>query len=146
MSSEPQLGGVVRVRRIRERDSRTGLTAALAEERHAAEVVTRLETQLATLPDPSSGDPAAFAAHRHAAVALGGALTGARAELEAAHRITLAARDRWRSDRTRLAAVESLVERRAEARRAEQRRRETRELDAVAEDLWRRTHREEAKG
>lgn len=145
MSAEPQLGGVVRVRRIRERDSRTGLTTALDEEREAADRVTRIEEQLAALPAPTT-DPASFAATRHTAAALGEALAAARAELDAAHRITLAARDRWRTDRSRLAAVESLVERRAEARRAEQRRRETKELDAVAEDLWRRGKREEAAG
>ena len=146
MSNEPQLGGVVRVRRIRERDSRTGLTTALTEERRAAARVTRIEEQLAAMPEPSVEDPASFAARHHAAAALGEALTRARADLEAAHRITLAARDRWRSDRTRLAAVESLVERRAQVRRSDERRRETKELDAVAEDLWRRNHREEATG
>jgi flagellar export protein FliJ len=146
MSGEPQLGGVVRVRRIRERDSRTGLTTALTEERRAADKVARIEELLDTLPEPPTDDPASFAARRHAAAALGEALTRARAELADAHRITLAARDRWRSDRSRLAAVESLVERRAEARRAEERRRETKDLDAVAEDLWRRNNPEEAAG
>jgi flagellar export protein FliJ len=146
MSNEPHLGGVVRVRRLRERDSRTGLTTALTEERKAAARVTRIEELLAALPEPSADDPASFAARHHAAVALGESLTRARAELEGAHRITLAARDRWRSDRSRLAAVESRVERRAAARRSEERRRETKELDAIAEDLWRRNHREEATG
>ena len=146
MSAEPQLGGVVRVRRLRERDSRTGLTTALTEERVAADRVTRIEEQLATLPEPAADDPASFAARRHAAAALGEALTAARAALTSARTITLAARDQWRSDRSRLAAVESLVERRAAARRAEQRRRETKELDAIAEDVWRRTHRKEATG
>jgi flagellar export protein FliJ len=144
MSNEAQLGGVVRVRRLRERDSRTGLTAALDEERRAAERVTRIEELLATLPDPAGEDLAAFAARQHTASALAEALAAARAELEDAHRITLAARDRWRSDRSRLAAVESLVERRAEARRVEQRRREDKEMDEVAGDLWRRGNAEEA--
>ena len=146
MSNEPQLGGVVRVRRIRERDSRTGLTTALTEEHRAAAQVTRIEEQLATLPEPTLEDVASFAARQHVAAALGEALTAARAELEAAHRITLAARDRWRSDRSRLAAVESLVERRAEARRAEQRRRDGKEMDEIAGEIWRRTHGEEAAG
>jgi flagellar export protein FliJ len=52
--------------------------------------------------------------------------------------VTAAARDRWVSDRSRLAAVESLVERRAAAARAERQRRENRELDEVAEQMWRR--------
>ncbi|GAA1137717.1 flagellar FliJ family protein [Nocardioides aquiterrae] len=146
MSKEPQLGGVVRVRRIRERDSRTGLTAALTEEHDAAARVTRIEEQLATLPEPGLEDVASFAARQHVAAALGAALAAARAELEATRRITLAARDRWRSDRSRLAAVESLVERRAEARRAEQRRRDGKEMDEIAGDIWRRTHEGEAAG
>ena len=146
MTHQPHLGGVVRVRRLRERDGRTGLTTALTEERLAAVQVTHIEDQLAALPDRAETDLASFAARRHTAAALGEALTRARAELEAAHRIVLAARDRWYSDRTRLAAVESLVERRALADRAEQRRRETRELDGIAEDVWRRTHREGVAG
>lgn len=146
MSNEPQLGGVVRVRRIRERDSRTGLATALEEERRAAAEVARTEEFLATLRPPALGDPLQYAAHQHATAALGEALARARADLATAHRITLAARDRWRADRSRLAAVESLVERRAEVRRTEQRRREARELDAVGEDLWRRADREEAAG
>jgi flagellar protein FliJ len=146
MSREPQLGGVVRVRTIRERDSRTGLTTALTEERRAAAQVTRIEEQLTTLPEPAGADLAAFAARQHTAAALGEALSRARAELAAAHRITVAARDRWHVDSSRLAAVESLVERRRAAHRLDQRRREDRELDAVAEDLWRRTSREEEAG
>lgn len=146
MSREPQLGGVVRVRRIRERDSRTGLTTALTEEQRAAALVTRIEEQLATLPEPAGSDLAAFAARQHTAAALGEALSRARADLAAAHRITLAARDQWQVDSSRLSAVESLVERRAAAVRLEVRRRETRELDDVAEDLWRRTTRDEEAG
>lgn len=123
---------------MRERDSRTGLTAALAEEREAGARVSHLTTLLADLSMPAVEDLLSFTARQHSAAVLGEELTRARADLESARRIVLAARDRWRADRTRLAAVESLVERRAAVLRAEERRRETRELDAVAEDLWRR--------
>jgi flagellar protein FliJ len=143
MTRQPQLGGVVRVRRIRERDSRTGLTTAITEEQRAAAQVARIEEQLATLPEAGGDDLAAFAARQHTAAALGEALSRAREALDAAHRITLASRDQWRVDNSRLSAVESLVERRAAAHRLAQRRREDRELDAVAEDLWRRNSREE---
>jgi flagellar protein FliJ len=146
MSRAPHLGGVVRVRTIRERDSRSGLTTALTEEQRAAARVTRIEEQLATLPAPAGTGLSAFAARQHTAAALGEALSRARAELAGAHRITVAARDQWQVDSSRLAAVESLVERRAAAHRREQRHREDRELDAVAEDLWRRTSREEEAG
>lgn len=143
MSNEPQLGGVVRVRTIRERDSRTGLTAALTEEQRAVARVTRIEEQLATLPEPAGVDPAAFAARRHTAAALGEALSRAREELAAARRIAASARSQWHADSSRLAAVESLVERRAAAHQRELRRREARELDEVAEELWRRNHADE---
>lgn len=140
MTQEPQLGGVVRVRTIRERDSRTGLTTALTEEQRAATRVTRIEEQLATLSEPGSADPAAFAARQHTAAALGEALSRAREELAAAGRIAVSARSQWHADSSRLAAVESLVERRAAAHQRELRRLEARELDEVAEELWRRTH------
>ncbi len=146
MTGRGRLAGVVRVRAIRERDSRIGFATALEEEHRAAAQVTRIEELLATLPQPSVQDLAGFAARQHTATALGEALRRARAELASAHRITLTARDRWRSDRSRLAAVESLVDRRAAARAAVARRRETRELDAIAEDLWRRRHHGEAAG
>jgi len=58
--------------------------------------------------------------------------------------VAVAARDRWHADRTRLAAVESLIERRAGVRALATRRREGRELDAIAEELWRRGNRQEA--
>ena len=143
MSHEPQLSGVVRVRTIRERDSRTGLTTALTEEQRAAAHVTRIEEQLATLPEAAGVDPAAFAARRHTAAALGEALARAREELAAARRITASARSRWHTDSSRLAAVESLVERRAAGHQRELRRLEARELDEVAEELWRRQHADE---
>lgn len=143
MTHQPQLGGVVRVRTIRERDSRAGLTTALTEERRAAAQVTRIEEQLATLSEPAGVDPAAFAARQHTVAALGETLSRAREELAAAHRITVSARSRWHTDSSRLAAVQSLVERRAAARQRELRHREARELDEVAEELWRRQHAEE---
>lgn len=146
MTGRGELAGVVRVRTIRERDSRIGFATALEEEHRAAAKVTRIEELLATLAQPPVEDLAGFAARQHTATALGEALAHARAELASTHRITLAARDRWRSDRSRLAAVESLVERRTAARNEVARRRETRELDAIAEDLWRRTHHEGVAG
>lgn len=140
MSREPQLGGVVRVRAIRERDSRTGLTTALTEEQRAAARVVRIEEQLATLAAPAGGDLAAFAARQHTVTALGEALSRAHEELAAARRIAAASRSQWHTDSSRLSAVESLVERRAAAHQRELRRLEARELDEVAEELWRRQH------
>lgn len=139
MSRKGSLGGLVRLRSVRERDSRTGLATALAEERAAATTVADLEEMLASLPMPPVLDLAAFRGHQHTVEMIRTALEEARRSLETAHHVSVAARDRWVADRTRLKAVESLVERRAALARAERARREIRELDEVASDLWRRT-------
>ena len=138
MSAEPRLSVVARVRGVRERDSRLGLVEALDEEREAEARVVALQEQLATVKAFEAGDVASFATRQRSVAALADALTLARAALDSAHVVALAARDRWRSDRSRLAAVESLIDRREAEQRREQRRLEDRRLDAVAEDLWRR--------
>jgi flagellar protein FliJ len=140
MSTHKQgnLGGLVRLRSVRERDSRIGLATAIKEERDAAAKEADLQQLLANLPMPATFDLAAFQGRQHTVEMIRTALADTRATLETAHHITTAARDRWVSDRSRLAAVESLVERRAAAVRAERTRRETRELDEVAQEMWRR--------
>lgn len=132
------LRGLVRLRTVRERDSRTGLATALAEERAAAAKVADLEQQLVTLPSPSTADTLAFQGRHHTLELIRHALVDARAGLEIAQQVSAVARDRWITDRSRLAAVESLVERRMAAVRAERDRRERLELDEVAEQGWRR--------
>ena len=132
------LAGLVRLRGVRERDSRIGLATALQEEREAAAQVADLEQLLADLPMPASLDLAAFQGRQHTVEMIRTALAATRTSQETARQVTAAARGRWISDRTRLAAVESLVERRAAAVRAERDRRETRELDEVAQEMWRR--------
>lgn len=140
MSAQPRLGAVARVRGVRERDSRIGLVEALEEERAAEARVLALQQQLTAVASFEAGQLAEFAARQRAVTALGEALVDARARLDSARVLALAARDRWRSDRSRLAAVEMLIEHRETEQRQEQRRREDRRLDAVAEDLWRRRH------
>jgi flagellar export protein FliJ len=132
------LGGLVRLRSVRERDSRIGLATALKEEREAAAKEADLQQLLADLPMPATFDLAAFQGRQHTVEMIRTALADSRATLETAHHVSAAARDRWVADRSRLAAVEALVERRAAAVRAERTRRETRELDEVAQEMWRR--------
>jgi flagellar FliJ protein len=132
------LGGLVRLRSVRERDSRIGLATALQEERDAAATVADLERLLADLPMPASVDLTTFHHRQHTVELIRTALADGRATLETSRDVTAAARDHWLADRSRLAAVESLVERRAAAVRAERARRETRELDEVAQEMWRR--------
>jgi flagellar FliJ protein len=132
------LGGLVRLRSVRERDSRIGLATALTEEREAAAKVADLEQLLANLPMPATFDLTAFHSRQHTVELIRAALAAGRVTLATSRDVTAAARDRWLADRSRLAAVESLVERRAAAVRAERTRRETRELDEVAQEMWRR--------
>lgn len=135
---ESSLRGLVRLRNLRERDSRLGLATALIEENAAAARVRALEDQMATTPELEASDLEAFRARQHRIEALVLALAEARAAQASAHQLALAARSRWMEDRTRLAAVESLVARRAAAVRAEKLRRENREMDEIGQDLWRR--------
>jgi flagellar protein FliJ len=132
------LRGLVRLRTVRERDSRIGLATALTEQREAAVRVTDLEQLLVTLPPPATTDVAAFQGRQHTLELIRTALVTAREELETAEQVSSAARDRWVTDRSRLAAVESLVERRMAALRLERERRDVRQMDEVAEQLWRR--------
>ncbi|MDI6909283.1 flagellar FliJ family protein [Nocardioides sp.] len=136
--AETSLRGLVRLRSLRERDSRLGLATALIEENAAAAQVRALEEQVSSTPEVEVSDLSAFRARQHRLEALVTALSEARTAHASAHRLALAARSRWVEDRSRLAAVESLVARRAAAVREERRRRENRELDAIGEDLWRR--------
>jgi flagellar export protein FliJ len=138
VSAQPRLGVVARVRGVRERDSRIGLVEALEEERTAEARVLALQEQLTAMSSFEAGRLAEFAARQRAVTALGEALTAARSRLDSARVVALAAREQWRTDRSRLAAVETLIEHREAEQRQEQRRREDRRLDAVAEDLWRR--------
>jgi flagellar export protein FliJ len=138
VSRLPRLGAVARVRSVRELDSRLGLVEALAEERAARCRAEDLRRQLSAVSAFGAGALADFAGRQRRVTALAEALVAARAALEDAHLLAEAARDRWRTDRSRLAAVESLIERREQERRHELRRREDRQLDAAAEDVWRR--------
>lgn len=136
------LRGLVRLRSVRERDSRIGLAAALTEERAAQDVIDDLQRQLETLPMAATTDLAAFQARQRRVEMLGEALIAARGTLTTAQGLTLMARNRWIEDRSRLAAVESLVARRVAAALEERRRREDREQDEVGTDLWRRAQSE----
>jgi flagellar export protein FliJ len=136
------LRGLVRLRSVRERDSRIGLAAALTEERAAQDTIDELERQLTSLPVAAISDLAAFQARQHRIEKLGEALVVARGTLANAQGLTLMARNRWVEDRSRLAAVESLVARRIAAALEERRRRDDREQDEVGTDLWRRAQSE----
>lgn len=138
MSHDRGLRAVARVRGVREQDSRIGLQHALAEQRAGEDRLAHLEERRDRTPALVEATVAQFVAERHALVLLAESVRSARAEI--ASRATLAgeARGRWQHDRTRLAAVGMLLERRAAARRAEADRVEARDLDDIAAQRWQR--------
>ena len=123
---------------MREHDSRLGLQLALAEQRSLEERVSTLSGRLADLPGAASGTPAEVLVFRTGAAALGAHLREARAEAASHHAVVEGARARWQADKTRLSAVEGLLERRAERHRAERAKAEAKELDDLASVRWAR--------
>lgn len=136
---DPGLHAVARVRGVRETDSRLGLQQALAEQRQRELSLASLEDRLRNAPAFEIGTATAFIAQRQALATLGQWVTTAGEEVASARTITGEARVRWQQDKTRLSAVEMLLERRAAERRAERDRAEARDLDEVAAQLWQRT-------
>lgn len=137
------LNAVARVRDVRERDSRIGLQHAMLEEAALQARVAELEEAVRTHGSFVSGDMSQFVALRHSLEALRDATGEARQEAETAAVLTASARAHWLRDKTRLSAVEGLLERRADERRAELQTKETHELDDVAGRLWLRRSMEE---
>jgi flagellar protein FliJ len=129
---------VERVRSVRERDSRLGLQEAAAERDRQQARLAALEERLRSTPTFGEGGSGSFVALRDSLLSLGEAIGRARQDVAAAQRIAETSHAHWTQDKTRLSAVENLLERRAEARRAERARREARELDDIAAQLWTR--------
>ncbi len=127
---------VARVRSVRESDSRVGLQTALLESRSAQTKVEDLRDRIASAAGFATGSAAEFLALRASLGALGDVLITAEEHLDESRTISEAAYLRWQQDRTRLAAIEMLLDRRAAARRAERERAEARELDDIAAQRW----------
>ena len=138
---DPDAGmrAVARVRGVREQDSRLGLARAAADEREAVRRRDAVVALLAATPGPRDADPASYGAARHVAAAVAADVTASRAALTSATTLTAMAREHWQLDRTRLSAVELLLERREERRRAERQRRERVEVDDLVSARWLRT-------
>ena len=138
MATAPQDRGVLAVRRVRsvrETDSRIGLQQAVAERRAAGARVNDLRLRLnsAGRDQDQHATTAAFLA---ALLSMSSALRDAEEAWETSRTVTESARDRWQVDRTRLEAIDLLLERRAAERRAERLRVEARELDDIAGQRW----------
>jgi flagellar export protein FliJ len=130
------LRAVARVRAVRETDSRVGLRTAWDEYRATQHRVDDLRHQLETASAFGSGSAASFLALRQSLEVLGDVLIAAEDARDASRLISETAFARWQHDRTRLAAVEMLLERRTDARRAVAERAEVRELDDIAAQRW----------
>jgi len=135
------LHAVTRVRQVRERDSRLGLMQALETARQREVTAEAKRERLAATPPFECGGTAGFVAERAALAAMATEVRVAVDEAAASRNVSDEARRRWQQDRTRLRAVELLLERRADRRRAEAERRESHELDDVAGRLWLRRQR-----
>jgi flagellar export protein FliJ len=138
---DPGLRAVARVRDVRERDSRIGLQQALRTTAQREAEAAAAQRRLDSAPAFTSGTSAQFHAARASLAAMAAQARRNREAAEASRATTEEARRRWQSDRTRLRAVESLLDRRSEARRAEATRKENTELDDIAARLWLRQRR-----
>jgi flagellar FliJ protein len=140
MSNHPDAGmlAVARVRAVRERDSRIGLQQAMDEQRRHEAYLAELGRRLSEALRFDGGSVATYLHVRAGYQALTHEIGAVTAELQSARNIVESAREHWRRDKTRLSAVELLLERRGDQRRAERRRREARELDDIAGQRWQR--------
>lgn len=133
---EAGLEAVARVRDVRERDSRLGLTQALGELHQRQAVTAALLTQISALSGPAESAPGDFLQARTLA-GLGSQLAAeAQADVVAAALLADTSRSHWSTDATRLAAVHLLLERRARARAEAEQREEARRLDEAATQGW----------
>lgn len=137
------LRAVARIRDVQQRDSRLEVVEA---RRAQARSVAALDELCAMLTSPMAvdGPASGFATGRTALLGLVEPIARARTEVAAADARTVDALARWNVARSRLAAVEGLLERRAAARAAEARRVEARELDDIAGRLREAARRRDA--
>jgi flagellar biosynthesis chaperone FliJ len=138
------LRAVARVRAVRERDSRIGLQQALREQRLHADRAAEARHRIENAESFSSCSAASFLALRASLDALGEVLRDADEQAATSRTVSEAAYGHWLRDKTRLSAVELLLERREELRRVEALRLGARDLDELAAQMWQR--REATKG
>jgi flagellar export protein FliJ len=142
---DPGLHAVARVRGVREQDSLLALQEALATQRQREEHLAQLREQLTAAAAleadilGQAGSPGALLTLRMTLGHLAESTRLAREEVAAAEVRTDAARDRWEQDKSRLAAVEQLLERRTAERHREARRAEDRQTDETAAQGWLRS-------
>ncbi|KAA1417703.1 hypothetical protein F0U44_15520 [Nocardioides humilatus] len=130
------LNAVQRVRSVREQDDRIGLRLAIVEAGEKRRRVDDLNEMLATVPVTSWATPEELLAQRLAAQRIGEASLEAARQAATADVVNEEARLRWEAARTRLAAVERLLELRDGRRRTAAERLLAKEADDIAAQRW----------
>lgn len=136
------LHAVARVREVRERDSRIGLLHTLATVRAREEELAGLQKALAEAAAPDTGDLDEFVVSRRLLNGMAVAVREAEHRLDAGRTVAAQAHARWRDDKSRIRAIEQLLERRAGRRAEEAARAEVREVDDIVGRLQARRTRE----
>lgn len=144
MTRDRGLAAVARVRGVREHESQRQLQRALSQLRDRQRDLAQLEDQISAAAGMEVGlfgtagitAPGQLLALRITLTNLSGLVTEARRAVEAAARATDLAREQWEQDKTRLTAVERLLERRLAEHRADLARAHGRESDELASAGW----------
>jgi flagellar protein FliJ len=133
---------VLRVRGVRERQSRIRLVHALDAVRHHENEVARHQQALALAARPTEGTVADFVSARNLLAGMAAAVKEAEQHLAASRTAAAEAHQRWQADKAQVRAVELLLEERAARRADEHRRAEVREVDDVVGALSSHTSRQ----
>jgi flagellar biosynthesis chaperone FliJ len=131
---------VARVREVRERDSRVGLLQATTNVRMREEQLTERRAALDEAMTRSVDTLDGFVTSRHLLAATAVSVREAETRLDAGRTVAVEAHHRWQADKSRLRAIEHLLEERALARAEEADRAERRETDDIVNRLHARTH------
>jgi flagellar FliJ protein len=126
---------VARVREVRERDSRVGLLHALGQVRAREEQLAHLTTALDQAMTRTDDTLDEFVISRQLLAAMAVAVREAESRLDASRTIATEAHHRWQADKTRVRAIEHLLEERALRRAEEADRAEVRETDDIVTRL-----------
>jgi flagellar protein FliJ len=133
---------VLRVRGVRERESRIRLVHVLDAVRHHENEVARHQQALVLAARPTEGTVAEFVTARNLLAGMAAAVKDAEQQLAASRAAAAEAHQRWQADKAQVRAVEVLLEERAARRADERRRAEVREIDDVVGALHSHTSRQ----
>ncbi len=131
---------VARVREVRERDSRVGLLHAMGTVRTREAELLDLQQALETASGREATSLDDFVVSRQLLAAMAVAVREAEQRLDASRIVATEAHSRWQADKSRVRAIEHLLEERALRRAEDARRADQREVDDVIGRLHSRRH------